>query len=33
VSTDAAAEAMETKLTEAEEKALKDLNEFDFDGL
>jgi hypothetical protein len=33
VSADAAAEAIETKLTETEEKQIKDLNEFDFDDL
>lgn len=33
VSADTAAEAIESNLTEAEEKKLKDLNEFDFGGL
>jgi hypothetical protein len=33
VSADAASSAIETELTEAEEKTLKDLNEFDFDDL
>jgi hypothetical protein len=33
VSADAASEAIETKLTETEEKTLSDLNEFDFDDL
>lgn len=33
VSADAAAEAIETELTEKEEKTLKDLNEFNFDDL
>ncbi|MBY0263417.1 MAG: hypothetical protein K2Q20_13805, partial [Phycisphaerales bacterium] len=33
VTPDAAAEAIETRLTDAEEKTIKDLNEFDFDGL
>ena len=33
VHADTAAEAIETKLTDAEESALKDLNEFDFDSL
>ena len=33
VTADTAAEAIETKLTDAEESALKDLNEFDFDSL
>ncbi len=33
VSVDAAAEAIEAKLTETEEKTLKDLNEFNFDDL
>jgi hypothetical protein len=33
VSADAASEAIETKLTETEEKTLKDLNEFNFDDL
>lgn len=33
VNADTAAEAIETKLTDAEEKTLKNLNEFDFDGI
>jgi hypothetical protein len=33
ISADAASEAMETELTETEEKTLKDLNEFNFDDL
>lgn len=33
VNADTAAEAIETKLTDAEEKALNDLNDFDFEGL
>ncbi len=33
VNVETAAEAIETKLTDAEEKHLTDLNEFDFDGL
>lgn len=33
VSADTAAEAIEAKLTDAEEKKLSDLNEFDFEGL
>jgi hypothetical protein len=33
VSADTASEAIEKELTEAEEKSLKDLNEFDFDSL
>ena len=33
VSADAASEAIETKLTETEEKTISDLNEFNFDDL